>query len=161
MGVWLNRLAVIGAFAAAIGAAWFAVGSALHRADRPPVAAAEAAQATVSAGTVTFGRGRVITTVKPGGLACFRVLAGSATVARACFGALGPQAIVYASSRQAIGGRAGPQVKAVIVHLTRKGTVWAQLQRGTFYATIPKGRRATKVVKVLADGSRTSFAVTG
>jgi hypothetical protein len=159
MSIWLNRVLVFGAFAAAIAAACFAVASALHHADRPPLAAAEAAQATVSAGTVRFGHDRVVTTVKPGGLACIRVLKGSSTVAKACFGALAPQAIVYASSKQAIGGRAGPQVKAVIVRLTGKRTVWAQLERGAFYTTIPKGRRATNVVKVLTNGTRTSFTV--
>jgi hypothetical protein len=159
MHLWLNRVVVFGALAAAVGAAWFAVASALRGADRPPLAAAEAAQVTVSAQTVTFGHDRVVTTVKPGGLACLRVLKGSSTVAKACFGALGPQAIVFAASRRAIGGRAGAQVAAVIVRVTRKGTVRAELKRGAFFAAIPNGRRATHVVKVLANGTRTSFTV--
>jgi hypothetical protein len=57
-----------------------------------------------------------------------------------------------------VGGLAGPDIHAVIVKLTRKGTVWATLRNGAFYATVPDGFRVRRVVKVLRDGSRTGFA---
>ena len=99
--------------------------------------------------------------MRPGGLACFTVNLGSSTVGRSCLGHLYPDEIVYASSRYAVGGLAGSDVRAVIVKLTRKGTTWATLRRGAFYAKVPKGYNVRAVVKVLRDGSRKSFTVTG
>jgi hypothetical protein len=158
---WANRTLVVVTVAAALYAGVFAVRSALDATSSPPVAAASAVEATVSSQTVSFGHDRVVTRVKPGGAACFKALKGSSKVASACFGALAADAIVYASSPTAVAGRAGPLVKAVIVRVTGKGTVWAQLKRGAFYAALPKGRRATKVIKVLKGGTRQSFTVTG
>jgi hypothetical protein len=92
-------------------------------------------------------------------LGCFRVVVGSSTVARSCTSKLAADQIAYASSRYAVGGVAGSDVRAVIVRLTKKGTVWATLRRGTFYAAVPAGHAVRTVVKVLTDGSRTSFTV--
>jgi hypothetical protein len=49
----------------------------------------------------------------------------------------------------------------VIVRLTKKGTVWTTMRRGTFFAPVPKGYNVRAVVKVLGDGTRKSFTVTG
>jgi hypothetical protein len=35
------------------------------------------------------------------------------------------------------------------------------MRRGTFYAAVPDGYNIRAVVKILIDGSRTSFTVTG
>jgi hypothetical protein len=153
---WLNRALVVAAVAAAGSAGSFAVLSALDGGDGAPVAAASAAEAPVLAQTVTFGHDRVVTQVDATGRACLRVLKGSSTVARTCFRRLERGAIVAASSRVAVGGRAGTAVRAVIVHLTRKGTVWATLRRGAFYAAVPAGHRPMRLVVVLAGGRRTT-----
>ena len=52
--------------------------------------------------------------------------------------------IAYASSRYAVGGVAGSDVRAVIVRLTKKGTVWATLRRGTFYAAVPRSAQRAR-----------------
>ena len=52
-------------------------------------------------------------------------------------------------------------MRSVIVKLTKKGTVWATLRRGTFYADVPKAHGPREVVKVLAGGARRTFTVTG
>ena len=85
----------------------------------------------------------------------------SALVARSCVSSLAPDQIAYASSRYAVGGVAGSDVRAVIVRLTKRGTVWATMRRGTFYAAVPARHNVRSVVKVLRNGSRTSFTVTG
>jgi hypothetical protein len=51
-------------------------------------------------------------------------------------------------------------VRAVVVKLTRRGTVWASLQDGVFYADVPTAYRVRAVIKVLRDGTRKSFSVT-
>jgi hypothetical protein len=48
----------------------------------------------------------------------------------------------------------------VIVKLTRRGTVWATLRDGVFYADVPMAYRVRTVVKVLRDGSRRAFPIT-
>ena len=75
--------------------------------------------------------------------------------------ALAEDEIAYASSRYAVGGLAGSDVTAVIVRLTGKGTVWATLKRGAFYTDVPAGHNVRAVVKVLRDGTRKAFTVTG
>jgi hypothetical protein len=45
----------------------------------------------------------------------------------------------------------------VIVKLTRRGTVWATLRDGVFYADVPSAYRVRAVVKLLRDGSRKTF----
>jgi len=60
----------------------------------------------------------------------------------------------------AIGGVAGSKVTAVIVKLTRRGTKWATLRHGVFYADVPIPYRVRAVIKVLRGGTRERFVVT-
>jgi hypothetical protein len=151
---------VLGAVAAAIAAGAAAVLSALG-APTGSVTPAKAAAPALGSRSVAFGSGRVILRMRTSSLGCFRVVVGSSTVTRSCTSSIGPDQIAYASSRYALGGVAGDNVRAVIVRLTKKGTVWATLRRGTFYAAVPAGHNVRAVVKLLTDGSRTSFTVTG
>jgi hypothetical protein len=153
---------VLGAVAAAIAAGAAAVLSALG-APTGSVSPAKAAAPAVALGSrsVAFGNGRVVLRMRTSTLGCFRVVVGSSTVARSCTASLGADQIAYASSRYAVGGVAGDDVRGVIVRLTKKGTVWAALRRGTFYAAVPAGHDVRTVVKILADGTRTAFTVTG
>ena len=153
---------MLGAVAAAIAAGAAAVLSALG-APTGSVTPAKAAPPSTTFGSrsVAFGNGRVVMRMRTSSLGCFRVVVGSSTVARSCTSSLAADQIAYASSRYAVGGVAGSNVRAVIVRLTKKGTVWATLRRGTFYAAVPAAHNVRAVVKVLTDGSRTSFTVTG
>ena len=63
----------------------------------------------------------------------------------------------FAVTPHGVGGVAGAKVQAVIVRLTRKGTVWAELENGAFYAKFPKGYKARAIVKVMRDGTRHAF----
>jgi hypothetical protein len=156
-----RRALALGSLAAAIAAGAAAVLSALG-APTATVSPAKAAAVTgFGSRSVAFGNGRVVLLMRTPSLGCFRVVAGSSTVARSCTSRLAPNQIVYATSRYAVGGVAGSDVRAVIVRLTKKGTVWATLRRGTFYASVPAAHNVRAVVKVLGDGSRTSFTVTG
>jgi len=151
---------VLGAVVAAIAAGAAAVLLALG-ASTGAVTPAKAATPGFGSRSVAFGNGRVVLRMQTNSLGCFRVVVGSSTVARSCSSSLAADQIAYASSRYAVGGIAGSGVRAVIVRLTRKGTVWGTLRRGTFYAAVPSGYNVRAVVKVLTDGSRTSFTVTG
>jgi hypothetical protein len=119
-----------------------------------------AAPPVLGSRSVAFGNGRVVLRMRTSSLGCYRVVLGSSTVARSCTPSLATDQISYASSRYAVGGVAGSDVRAVIVRLTRKGTVWATMRRGTFYALVPRNHEVRAVVKVLRDGSRKSFTVT-
>jgi hypothetical protein len=130
-------------------------------APTPTLSQAKAADATITYRSVSFGHGRVGVQKRPAGLLCFTVDVGSSTVARSCTGVLDPDQIEYASSRYAVGGLHGTDVRAVIVRLTKRGTVWATLKDGAFYAAVPKGHNVRAVVKVLVGGKRQSFTVTG
>ena len=151
-------LAALGTF---VAAGLVAIVSGLGAGSPVVVAQAKAADATITSRTVSFPGGRVKIQVRPGGLACFAVARGSSIVGRSCAGSLASDQIEYASSRYAVGGIAGADVRAVIVKLTGKGTVWATLHRGVFYAQVPKRHNVRAVIKVLRDGSRKSFTVTG
>lgn len=155
-----SRIFAVGALAAGTAAGLAAVVAALG-APAPTVSQAKAADATITYHSVSFGHGSVGVQRRPGGLLCFTVRKGSSTVARSCTRGVYRGQIEYASSRYAVGGLAGAGVHAVIVRLTRKGTVWATIRDGAFYAAVPKGYNVRAVVKVLGDGSRTSFTVTG
>jgi hypothetical protein len=149
-----SRALVLGSLAAGIAAGTAAVLSALG-APAASVSAADAA-APSAARSVAFGSQRVV--VQPdrrGTRTCFRVQA-----ARSCASQLTANEIRYVSTPTAVGGLAGANVRAVIVRLTRKGTVWATLNDGAFYAAVPYGYRARAVVKVLRDGTRKAFTVT-
>lgn len=156
-----SRALAVGGLAAGIAAAYVAVVSGLGASGTGVVAQAKAADATITYHPVSFGQGFVGVQKRPGGLTCFTVNRGSSTVARSCASAIYPDQIEYASSRYAVGGLAGQDVRAVIVRLTRRGTVWATLKDGAFYATVPKGHNVRAVVKVLRDGTRKAFTVTG
>lgn len=155
-----SRIYAVGGLAAGVAAGLVAIVTALG-ASTATLSQAKAAEATITYHPVSFGHDSVGVQHRPGGLLCFTVNRGSSTVARSCTSALGPDQIEYASSRYAVGGLAGAGVHAVIVRLTRKGTVWATLKDGAFLAAIPAGYNVRTVVKVLRDGSRTSFTVTG
>ena len=152
---------MLGAVAAALAAGTAAVLSALGASTGSVTPAKAAAPVALGSRSVAFGRGRIVLTMRTSSLGCFRVVVGSSTVARSCTSSVAADQIAYASSRYAVGGVAGSAVRAVIVRLTKKGPVWATLRRGTFYAVVPAGHNVRSVVKVLTDGSRTSFTVTG
>lgn len=152
---------MLGSLAAAVAAAAAAVLSALGAPTGSITPAKAAASTKLGSRSVAFGNGRVVLRMRTDSLGCFRVVVGSSTVARSCTSKLAADQISYASSRYAVGGVSGSGVRAVIVRLTKKGTVWATLRRGTFYAAVPAGYDVRAVVKVLSDGSRTTFTVTG
>ncbi|HET7130350.1 MAG TPA: hypothetical protein VFJ93_14855 [Gaiellaceae bacterium] len=157
-----RRALALGSLAAAIAAGAAAVLSGLGAPSTTVTPAEAAAPVGLGSRSVPFGNGRVVLVMRTSSLGCFRVTLGSSTVARSCVSAsLGPTEIAYASSRYAVGGVAGSDVRAVIVRLTKKGTVWATMRRGTFYAAVPAKHNVRAVVKVLRDGSRKSFTVTG
>ena len=155
-----SRTLAVGGLAAGGAAALVSVLSAVGG-PQAPVAEAKAATATISSRSISFPGARIVSRVRPGGLACFTVNVGSSTVGRSCLSHLYADEIAYASSRHAVGGLAGADVRAVIVKLTNKGTTWATMRRGAFYAKVPKGHNVRAVVKLLRDGSRKSFTVTG
>jgi hypothetical protein len=152
---FVRRVVVCGCFAAAATAGTWAVVSALGG----PVDGVSAARATETFRTVSFGdRASVAVRLLPTGMTCYTIRDDSGT-AHGCL-KLNAIRIGYALSPAAIGGVAGANVHAVIVRLTRKGTVWADVRDGAFYARIPDAYRARAVVKVLTDGSRRTFRVT-
>lgn len=155
-----SRFLALGGLAAGAAAGVVAIVAALG-APTATLSQAKAADATITYHSVSFGHDSVGVQNRPGGLICFTVNKGSSTVARSCTSAVYPGQIEYATSRWAVGGLAGADVHAVIVRLTRKGTVWAKLQNGAFYTRVPKGYEVRAVVKVLRNGSRTAFTVTG
>jgi hypothetical protein len=155
-----RRALVLGSLAAAVAAAAAAVLSALGAPTTSVTPAKAAAPVSLGSRSVAFGNGRVVLRMRTSSLGCFRVVVGSSTVARSCASSLAADQIAYAASRYAVGGVAGSDVRAVIVRLTKKGTVWATLRRGTFYAAVPAGHNVRTVVKVLTDGSHTSFTAT-
>lgn len=155
-----RRALALASLAAAVAAGTAAVLSALGS-PTTDVSQAKAADTTPTSRSVAYGHSRVIVRARPGGGVCFRVTHGSSTVARSCASGPGADAISYASSRTAVGGVAGSHVRAVIVKLTKKGTVWATLRRGTFYAPVPAGHEPRAVIKVLPGGTRRTFTVTG
>ena len=118
------------------------------------IAVAKAADATIVSRTVHVGGGRIAIRVLPSGT-CFTIHDGAS--AHACPTRLAPTQMAFAVTPHGVGGVAGSNVQAVIVRLTRKGTVWAELADGAFYARFPKGYEARAVVKVLRDGSRHAF----
>ncbi len=145
----------VGGLATGVAAALFAVLGALGT----PAQGVAAAQATVTTRTVAFGPSRVAVQQLPNGSVCYRVTESAGT-ARACRARLRVNEIGYAVSPRGIGGVAGANVRAVIVKLTRYGTVWATLRDGAFYADVPSAYQVRTVIKVLRDGSRKTFAVT-
>lgn len=153
-----DRALAVGALALGVATAMLAV--ALGLGARPDaVGAAAAASATITSHTVTFGSTRVTVENRPDRLTCATVDRVRAS-AHSCVANVGATGIVYAAVNGGVGGAAGGGVQAVIVRLTRRGTVWATLRDGAFYADVPTDYGVRRIVKVLGDGSRHGFAVT-
>ena len=150
-----NRVLAVGGLAAGAAAALVAVLTAFGS----PAKGVAAAEATVTSQTVAFGPSQVQVRHLPNGSVCYRVTESAGT-AHACSARLRVNEIGYAVSPRGIGGVAGANVRAVIVKLTRRGTVWATLREGAFYADVPLAYRVRAVIKVLRDGSRRTFTVT-
>jgi hypothetical protein len=125
-----------------------------------PTRGVAAAQATLTSRTISFGAARVQVRQLPSGIVCVRVTESFGS-SRSCRARVRAREIGFTVSPQGIGGVAGPDVRAVIVRLTRSGTVWAKLEHGVFYADVPSAYRVRTVIKVLRDGSRKAFAVKG
>jgi hypothetical protein len=151
-----GRVLAVGGLAAGTAAALIAVLTALSA----PASGVRAAQATQSSRTVTFGHARVGVQILPTGIVCYRVTESSGS-SRSCRSRVESGEIGFTVSPRGIGGAAGVDVRAVIVKLTRRGTVWATLRDGVFYADVPSAYRVRAVVKVLRDGTRKAFPVTG
>jgi hypothetical protein len=149
------RLLAVGGLAAGSAAALVSVIAALA----VPVHGVEAAQATQTSRTVAIGAGRVEVQVLPTGTICYRVVESTGS-SRSCRASIAAGELGYTVSPRGIGGVAGNQVRAVIVKLSRHGTVWATMRGGVFYADVPNAYRVRKVIKVLADGKRRAFTVT-
>ena len=148
-----RRALAVGSLAAGITAGLLAVLEGLG--SSPTSLTAARAAAAPDTRSVDFGTTRLTVETTPGGRTCIS-FAGS----RACAVRLAPDEIVYAASATAVGGAAGNVVRAVILKLSRKGTVWAELRDGAFYAPVPSAHQLRAVVKVLRNGSRRTFAVT-
>jgi hypothetical protein len=152
-----DRVLAVGALGLSLAAALVAVASGLG-AHPSQIGAAKAAAATLTRHDVQFEQAQVRVEHRPNGLSCATVTDGSSP-ARSCLGKLGAQGITYAVTANGVGGLAGSDVQAVIVRLTRKGTVWATIRDGAFYAAVPLAYRPRRVIKVLRDGSRHGFSV--
>jgi hypothetical protein len=150
-----GRVLALLAFGAVTAAGVLAVLSALHT----EVDGIEAAQATLTSNTVSFGAAQVVVRKLPSGITCYRVIEASGS-SHACRKRIRVNEIGYTVAPRAIGGVAGANVRAVIVKLTRRGTKWTTLRDGVFYADVPLAYRVRAVIKVLRDGSRKRFAVT-
>ena len=150
-----SRVLALGGLAAGAAACLVAVLSAFGSTDAA-VSSVKAAAATIDLRTVPIGRGRIQVNTLPTGT-CFTVRDPSGS-AHACPARTAATEIGYAVTARGIGGIAGSEVAAVIVRLTHRGTVWATLEAGAFYAAVPAGHKVRAVVKVLRDGTRTAFA---
>lgn len=149
------RALAIGGLAVGTAAALVAVFAALSA----PASGGRAAQPAPTSHSTAFGSAHVTVQVLPTGTVCYRVTE-SAGSSRSCRTRVGSGEIGFTISPRGIGGVAGSEVRAVIVKLTRRGTVWAAIRSGVFYADVPSAYRVRAVVKVLRDGSRTAFPVT-
>jgi hypothetical protein len=149
-----GRLLAVGGLSAGAAAALVAVLTALGA----PASGVQAAEATLTSHTTRFGSGRVDVQLLPAGTVCYRVTESTGS-SRSCRSRVGSGEIGFTVSPSGVGGVAGSDVRAVIVKLTRRGTVWATLRDGSFYADVPPAYRVRAVVKVLPDGSRKAFAL--
>jgi hypothetical protein len=147
-----GRSLAVGGLSAGAVAALVAVLTALSA----PASGVKAAHVTQTSRATAFGPARVTVQLLPTGVVCYRVTEPTGT-SRACRSHVASGEIGFTISPSGIGGVAGTEVRAVIVRLTRRGTVWATLRNGVFYADVPPAYRVRAVVKVLRDGSRTAF----
>lgn len=152
-----NRVLAVGGLVLGSAAALIAIASGLG-AHPSQIGAAKAAAATATRHSVQFDRAQVEIDQRPDGISCVTVTDGSSP-ARSCLGHLTAESISYAITDRGVGGLAGADVQAVIVRLTRRGTVWATIRNGAFYAAVPAAYRARRVIKVLRNGSRRGFSV--
>ena len=150
-----GRSLAVGGLVAGVAAALLAVLTAFAA----PASGVHDAQAALTSRSTSFGPARVTVQVLPTGAVCYRVAEQTGT-SRACRSRVGSGELGFTVSPSAVGGVAGNEVRAVIVKLTRRGTVWATLREGVFYADVPMAYRVRAVVKVLRDGSRKVFPVT-
>jgi len=151
-----GRALAVGGLATGTVAAFVAVLTAL---SAPASGVTTAGAAALTTHTTSFGSARVAVQVLPGGTVCYRVTESTGS-SRSCRSGVGATEIGFTISPRGIGGVAGSEVRAVIVKLTRRGTVWATLRGGDFYADVPPAYRVRAVIKVLRDGSRKAFPVT-
>lgn len=149
-----GRSLAVGGLSAGAVAALIAVLTALSA----PASGVKGADITKTSRSTAFGPARVTVQLLPRGVVCYRVTEATGT-SRACRSHVASGEIGFAISPSGIGGVAGTEVRAVIVKLTRRGTVWARVQGGVFYADVPPAYRVRAVVKVLRDGSRRAFPV--
>lgn len=149
-----GRSLAVGSLFAGAAAALVAVLTAL---SAPASSGVGGAQATLTSHATTFGPARVDVQVLPTGTVCYRVTE-SAGSSRSCRSRVDTDEIGFTISPRGIGGVAGSDVRAVIVKLTRRGTVWATLRDRVFYADVPPAYRVRAVVKLLRDGSHKAFA---
>ena len=141
------------AVAAAAAAAYLAVHSGLNAgASGPPEPKGAKSH------TTAFGPSTVVVTGTSSGVVCYRVIEPSGS-SHGCRAPVKPTEIAYTVSPHAIGGVAGADVRAVIVKLTRRGTKWATLRDGVFYADVPIPYRVRAVIKVVRGGARERFDV--
>jgi hypothetical protein len=147
-----SRVLAVGGLTIGVAAFVVALMSAFGGTDR----GVAAADATITSRSVAIGSAKVVVRVLPSGT-CFTVtdIDGSA---HSCPKTTAADDIGFALTPTGVGGLAGAKVHAVIVRLTRKGTVWATLRNGAFYAAVPDGYKVRRVVKVLRDGSRAAFS---
>ena len=147
-----SRTLSLGGLAAGAAALLVAVLSAFGGSE---TSAVQAASATISSHTVRIGQATVAIRVLPSG-ACYTVRDREGS-AHACPATVAADELSFVLTQHGVGGIAGAGVAAVIVRLSHRGTVWATLRDGGFYAALPPGHRVRAVVKVLRDGSRTAF----
>jgi hypothetical protein len=149
-----GRALAVGGLVAGTAAALVSVLAALSA----PASGVRGAHATQSSRTVSFGHARVALEALPYDTLCYRVTEPTGS-SRSCRTKLRADEIGFTVTPRGIGGAAGAEVRAVIVKLTRRGTVWSTLRDGVFYADVPPAYRVRSVVMVLRDGTRTAFAV--
>jgi hypothetical protein len=147
-----SRVLAVGGLCVGLLALLFALTSAFGNADR----GVAAADATINSRSVAIGSAKVLVRILPTGT-CFTVTDTDGT-AHSCPKTTDADDIGFALTPTGVGGLAGTKVHAVIVRLSRKGTVWATLRDGAFYAAVPLGYKVRRVIKVLQDGSRAGFA---
>jgi len=150
-----GRVLAVGGLSVGAVAALVAVLTALAA----PASGVKAAEATITSRSISFGPARVTLQSLPKSVVCYRVTENAGT-SRSCRSHVTSSEIGFTISPRGIGGVAGGDVHAVIVKLTRRGTVWATLKDGAFYVDVPLAYRVRAVVKVLRNGSRKAFAVT-
>jgi len=148
-GLLAGLAGVVVALASALGAQTGAHG----------VAATEATRVQPVTHDVRVAGVAIAVTRRPNGSVCFKAPSVAACAAHLRADEIG-YATAHRDGRVALAGVAGPEVRAVIARLTRRGTVWPALHGGAFYAVFPHGFKLRALVKVLVGGRRVSFRAT-